>query len=139
MSTPVEKELIDLEKRYWRAMQDGDVPTMSLLTDFPCLITGAQGLGNIDEQTFAQMMANPGYKIERFDLGDDVQIKLLRDDVAIVAYKVHEELTVEDKPVTLDATESSTWVLRNGQWRCAQHTESIVGDPFGRDRQVSST
>jgi hypothetical protein len=35
----------------------------------------------------------------------------------------------------LDAADSSTWVRRNGRWLCALHTEAILGDPFGRDRQ----
>jgi len=47
---------------------------------------------------------------------------------------VHEELTVEGKPVTLDAADASTWVRRDGRWVCALHTESLRGDPFGRDR-----
>jgi hypothetical protein len=133
-STAIEKELLDLEKRYWRAIQDKDVAAAARLTDFPCIITGAQGLGRIDEQTFLQVMKDPRYTIHRFELSEDTQVRLLQDDVAVVAYKVHEELTVEGKPVALDATDSSTWVRRNGQWRCALHTEAIAGDPFGRDR-----
>jgi hypothetical protein len=62
-------------------------------------------------------------------------VRLLGDDVAIVAYQVHEELTVDGKPVTLDAADSSTWVRRDGRWLCALHTEAIAGDPFGRDRK----
>src|SRR6266540_6516732 len=38
------------------------------------------------------------------------------------------------KPVELDAADASTWVRRNGKWLCALHTESLKGDPFGRDR-----
>jgi len=137
-STTVEKELLDLEKRYWRAIQDGDLATATQLTDFPCIVTGAQGLGRVDEQSFAAMMKNPTYKIHRVDLSGDAQVRLLKDDVAVVAYKVHEELTVEGKPVKLDATDSSTWIRRDGQWRCALHSEAITGDPFGRDRAGSA-
>jgi hypothetical protein len=68
----------------------------------------------------------------------DPQVRLLRDDVAILAYKVHEDLTVESKAVTLDAADASTWVRRNEGWICALHTESILGDPFGRDRPASN-
>jgi Domain of unknown function (DUF4440) len=130
----LEKELLDLEKRYWGAIKDKDVATAARLTDFPCIITGAQGIGQVDEQTFAQLMKNPTYTIQRVELGDDARVRLIDDDVAVVAYKVHEELTVDGKPVSLDATDASTWVRRKGQWRCALHTEAIVGDPFGRDR-----
>jgi hypothetical protein len=54
--------------------------------------------------------------------------------VAVLVYNVHEELTVDGKPVTIDAADASTWVRRNGRWVCALHTESLKGDPFGRDR-----
>jgi hypothetical protein len=62
------------------------------------------------------------------------EVRLLGGDVAVLAYTVHEELTVEGKRVTLDAADASTWVRRDGRWVCALHTESLRGDPFGRDR-----
>ena len=131
----IEAELLDLEKRYWQALKDQDVDAAMRLTDEPCIITGAQGIGLIDRKTLAEMMKATSYTLNHFVLKDGAQVRLLREDVAIVAYEVHEELTVEGKPVTLDAADSSTWVRRNGRWLCALHTEAILGDPFGRDRQ----
>jgi uncharacterized protein (TIGR02246 family) len=130
----LEKELVDLEKQYWRALKDRDVNAAMQLTDFPCIVTGAQGIGRVDKPTFATMMTDPPYTIHRVELGDDAHVRLLTDDVAVLAYKVHEELTVDGKRVTLDAADSSTWICRDGHWLCALHTEAIVGDPFGRDR-----
>jgi uncharacterized protein (TIGR02246 family) len=131
----IEAELLDLEKRYWQAIQDQDVDAAMRLTDEPCIVTGAQGIGLIDRKTLAAMMKATNYTLNRFVLKDGAQVRLLQDDVAIVAYQVYEELTVDGKPVMLDAADSSTWVRRNGGWLCALHTESIAGDPFGRDRQ----
>ena len=131
----IEAELLDLEKRYWQALKDQDVDAALRLTDEPCILTGAQGVGMIDHKTLAAMMKDASYTLNRFVLKDGAQVRFLRDDVAIVAYQVHEELTVEGKPVTLDAADASTWVRRNGRWLCALHTEAIAGDPFGRDRQ----
>jgi hypothetical protein len=37
----------------------------------------------------------------------DAQVRLLRDDVAVLVYNVHEELTVDGQPVTMDAASSS--------------------------------
>jgi ketosteroid isomerase-like protein len=130
----IEAELLDLEKRYWQALKDQDVDAAMRLTDEPCIVTGAQGIGLIDHKTLAAMIQASSYTLNRFVLKDGAQVRLLRDDVAIVAYQVHEELTVDGKPVTLDAADSSTWVRRNGRWLCALHTEAIAGDPFGRDR-----
>ncbi len=106
------------------------------LTDDPCIITGSQGIARVDRQLFARIMQAATWTIHTFELSDEMQARLLRDDVAIVAYKVREELTVEGKPVTLEAADSSTWVRRDGHWVCALHTEAIAGDPFGRDRQM---
>jgi uncharacterized protein (TIGR02246 family) len=131
----IEDELLTLEKRYWQALQDQDMDAALRLTDDPCLVTGAQGVGLIDHKTFAAMMKDPNWTLKRFELKEGAQVRLLRDDVAIVAYQVHEELTVDGKPVSLDAADSSTWVRRDGRWLCAMHTESLAGDPFGRDRQ----
>ena len=64
----------------------------------------------------------------------DVHVQSLGENVAAIGYKVHEELTVDGKPLTLDAADASTWVKEDGRWLCAMHTESLLGDPFGRDR-----
>jgi hypothetical protein len=60
---------------------------------------------------------------------------MLGDDIAVLAYNVREEATVDGKRVTLDAADASTWRRRDGHRVCALHTESLKGDPWGRDRQ----
>jgi uncharacterized protein (TIGR02246 family) len=129
-----EKELLELEKKYWQAMKDKDVDTVMRLTDEPCTIAGPQGIATIPKQALAAMVKAATYTLHDFDVKDDVQVRLLRDDVAVLAYKVREKLTVEGKPVTIDAADASTWIKRDGRWVCALHTESILGDHFGRDR-----
>lgn len=127
-------QLLDCERRYWQALKDGDVDAAMSLTDFPCILTNAQGVGRVDAESFEAMLKSPSYIIHRFELDDDAKVRALGDDVAVVAYQVHEELTVDGEPITLDAADSSTWVRRDGRWRCALHSEAIAGDPFGRDR-----
>jgi uncharacterized protein (TIGR02246 family) len=133
----LEQELLDLEKQYWQAIKNKDVEAAMRLTDDPCFVTGAQGIGRIDRKRLAAMMQAAPYTLHDFTMQDDAQVRLLGDDVAILAYNVHEELTVDGKSVTLDAADSSTWVRRDGRWVCALHTEAIAGDPFGRDRRQS--
>jgi uncharacterized protein (TIGR02246 family) len=131
---PIETQLADFEKQYWQAIKDRDVQAAMRLTDDPCIVTGAQGVARISRQAFAGMLQAEGWTLHQFDLSD-LQVRLLGDDVAIIAYKVKEVLTVEGKPVTLEAADSSTWVRRDGQWLCALHTEAVLGDAFGRDRR----
>ncbi len=132
-----EKQIIELEHQFWQALKDQDVEAAQRLTDETCLVTGAQGVMSINREQLAQMMHSGGYTMNGFQV-EDPQVRMVGDDVAIVAYKVREDLTVEGKPVTLEAADASTWIRRDGQWLCALHTESIKGDPFGRDRRQAS-
>jgi len=117
-------------------MKDGDAEVVARLSDDPCVVAGAQGVGQIDRAALAQMLRAATYKLQEFELTNPI-VRALSDDVAVLAYKVHEELTVDGKGVSLDAADSSTWVRRDGRWVCAVHTESLAGDPFGRDRRAS--
>ena len=135
MSTQTaEKELVQLEKQYWQALKEKDVETAVRLNDDPAIVTGAQGVVSIGPDAFKGMMMDSSWSLHDYDLSD-MQVQLLSDDVAIVAYKVTENLTVEGKPVKIEAADSSTWVRRGGRWVCALHTEAIAGDPWGRDRR----
>jgi hypothetical protein len=139
-SQRLENELLGLEKQYWQALKDNDVDAALRLTDDPCIVAGPQGVASFDKVSFERMMRGPStWKLRSFELGDDAKIQVLGDDVAVLAYQVHEELIVDGKPVTLDASESSTWVRRDGRWVCAMHAEAIKGDPFGRDRRAAAS
>jgi hypothetical protein len=133
-TTGLARELLALERQYWKAIQERDAETAMRLSDETCLLAGAQGVRKLDRQTLGRMTAQMGLTIDSVRLGDDAQVLQLTDDVAVLAYQVHEELTVDGKTVVLDAADASTWVKRDGAWRCALHTESLAGDPFGRDR-----
>lgn len=134
----IEQELLALENRYWQAQKEKDGVAAVELTDEGCLIAGAQGVLAIDKSTLVGMMQDASWTIDDYSIGDEVQVRLLDADTAILAYKVHEELTVDGEPVTIDAADTSAWVRRDGRWLCALHTESISGDPFGRDRAVAA-
>ena len=133
-NTSLGKELLDLEKQYWQAMKEKDADAAMRLTDEECIVNGAQGVGRINRRVLSDMLQSAPYTLHSFELKEP-EVHQVRDDVAILAYNVHEELTVDGRRVKLDAADASTWVRRDGRWLCALHTESITGDPFGRDRK----
>jgi ketosteroid isomerase-like protein len=137
MPSATENEIIAIERQYWQALQDGDIDTIMQLTADPCIVAGAQGVGSLSHEVFRKMMQSSEWTIDSFEL-TDIQVLAPRDDLAVVAYKVKEVLTVQGKSVTLDASDASTWVRRDGRWLCLLHTESISGDAFGRDRSEST-
>ena len=125
------RELLKLEKQYWNAIKDRDSSTATSLSDDPCVVVGAQGVGEVDKATLGKMLEGAKYELKDFAFGD-VHMRQVSDDVVAVAYKVHEDLVVDGESVKLEAFDSSVWVRRDGKWVCAVHTESPAGDPFGR-------
>jgi uncharacterized protein (TIGR02246 family) len=126
-------DILALEHRFWQTMIDKDAAAGAALCAEPCIVTGGQGVGRIDRKTFTKMMEGGTWTLRAYSFSD-VKVEKFSDDVAVIAYKVREELTVDGKPLTMDAADASTWVRRDGQWLCALHTESVLGDPYGRDR-----
>jgi hypothetical protein len=137
-TTRIDTEILDLERRYWEAMRARDVRTAISLTDFPCLIAGASGVRSVEQSTYEKMMTGASWQIHEFEIEDGAEVRQLTDDVAVIGYRVREEMTVDGNPVTLRAADSSVWVRREGGWRCAAHTEAVAGDAFGRQQAASS-
>lgn len=136
MTTDVQ-ELVELEYEYWQAIKEMDMPTLLRLTDDPCIVVGPQGHAVIHHATYKSMMDNSQWKLLNYKLSD-VQAHMIHQDVAAVAYKLWEEFDLSGERVTLEAADSSVWVRKNEQWVCSVHTESVLGDPFGRDRKPTA-
>ena len=136
MTGTTEKDLIALERKYWDAMITKDVDTAVRMSDDPCYIAGAQGVSQISNDQYRKLMTDGKWTLHSYTM-DRILARQVSADVAVVAYTVTEQLTVDGKPLTLTANDSSTWVRRGGEWKCALHTEAVAGDPFGRDKKPS--
>jgi hypothetical protein len=79
-----------------------------------------------------QMLSGAAWTLESYSY-ENFNVQPLDDNTVIAGYKVSEQLTVEGQPVTLTAFDTSLWRREGGGWTCALHTESLAGDPFGRD------
>ena len=121
----IKKELLKLERQYWQAMKDKNIEAAMSLTDYPCIIAGPQGVGSIGKKEFSSMMKASPYSLKRFTIKNNAQVRLLSPDVAVLAYEVREELSMNGKIVKHDTFDSSTWVKRHDHWVCAMHTESF--------------
>ena len=140
MTTPAkQQELLEVERRFWNAIQQKDAQGTARMTDDGCIVVGAQGLSAIDQKTMAQLTAEGKWELQQYSFDEqNAQVRFLSDDVAIVAYKVNERVAIDGQTLPIEANDSSVWVRRDGEWRCALHTESLAGDPYGRDRAPAS-
>ena len=141
MATPaatstIEQEMTALENQYWTAMKEKDVEAAQRATTDPCVVAGASGVASVNANLFAEMMKGANWELKGFKL-DDVIVQPITDDVRIIAYKVREDLVVDGKPLSMDAADTSVWVRKGETWTCALHTESVLGDAYGRDRTPS--
>ncbi|MES2359046.1 MAG: nuclear transport factor 2 family protein [Gemmatimonadota bacterium] len=131
-----EQEIQKLETAFWSAMQSKDGAGAARMTDDGCIVAGAQGVSAIDAKAMAKMTTEGGWELTHFEFDPKtVQVRFLADDIAIIAYSVSETVLLDGKSLSLKANDASVWVRRDGEWRCALHTESVAGDPFGRQNQ----
>lgn len=128
-------ELMEHERRFWDAIQHRNIAAVVAMTDEECIVVGAQGVATITPARMAKMTEEGTWELVQWNFdANSMQVRFLGEDVAMVAYRVSESLIVDGKPLLLHANDSSVWVRRDGKWLCAMHTESLAGDPFGRDR-----
>ena len=133
------EKVLEIERRFWNAMKEKDGNAAAQMTDDGCIVVGAQGVSAIDRATMGKLTVEGNWDLEQYAFDEkNAQVKFIGDDVAIVAYKVNEKVVVDGQRLPVDANDSSVWVRRNGEWLCALHTESLAGDPFGRDKQIGN-
>src|ERR1700693_223638 len=101
-TTTIESELVDLENQYWQAIKNKDVKAAMQLTDSQCIVAGAQGVASIDREAFAGMLMGGTWTLNEFEFVGDVEVRALTDDVAVVAYQVWEEITVDGPPLMFE-------------------------------------
>lgn len=132
-----EHALFEHEREFWNAMKQKDGRRTARMTDEHCIVVGAQGVSAIDGPTMERLTVEGNWTIEQFSFDEEgAQVQFIGNDVAIIAYNVNERVVIDGKTLPIDANDSSVWVRRNGEWLCALHTESLSGDPFGRDKRA---
>ena len=90
-------------------------------------------MGEVSNTTIGQMLQSDAWTLKAYEFSD-VKVLTPTPDTAIIAYHVTEELDVEGKPLTLEANDATVWLRQDGGWVSVLHTESVAGDPIGRDK-----
>ena len=118
--------IVKLEKTFWQSMVDKDADkAMSLIAD-QCLITGPMGAMRSDPADYKRMTEEGAWELDAFEFSE-VQVIFPVEDTAIIAYKVHQTGTMKGQEMDLNCADSTTWVRDGREWKCALHTETIVG------------
>lgn len=126
-STPTSDEIIALEKSYWDAMKAKDGGRTAALSGETSLVTGAQGVMSIAKAKMGAMTEEGGWALHSYTF-DNVEVTTPAPNVAIIAYTVRQNVTMNGKTAELRAADSSTWVKGTNGWQCHAHSEAFLDD-----------
>lgn len=115
-----------LEKSFWQSMVDKDADKAAAMIADECLVTGPQGAMRIGPEQYKKMTEEGQWTLDEFEFSD-VNVVFPNEDTGIIAYKVHQQGTLKGEEMDVNCADSSTWVRDGGQWKCALHTETILG------------
>jgi ketosteroid isomerase-like protein len=120
-------ELIGLEKKFWQSMVNEDIEAALSMLAEPSLMVSSQGIMKFDHDEFRRMLEKGTMVIKSFEL-NDMNVIFPSEDTALVTYKAKQSVSTRGKPGQLnqEMTDSSVWTRKNGEWRCAMHTETPV-------------
>ena len=125
------RELLALEKQYWNAIMEKDARTATSLSDDPCVVVDAPGCGRGGQtdpyQDDGGREVRPGGILARGRAHASDPRRRRR-----FGLQGQGDLVVDGEKVKLEAFDSSVSVRRGKKWVCVIHTESLAGDPFGR-------
>jgi ketosteroid isomerase-like protein len=124
-ANPSRDDIIALEKSYWDAMKAKDGSRTAQLSADPALVTGVQGVMSIAKSKMGKMTQEGNWTLESYSF-DDIEVATPTPDVAIIAYTVNQQVTMNGKSQTLRAADSSTWIRRGDEWQCHAHSETIL-------------
>lgn len=123
-------EIERLETRFWQSMVDKDAKTAGAMIADEALVTGPMGTMKIDPAKYEKMTRDGQWTLDKFTFSD-VDVVFPSDDVAIIAYQVHQTGEMKGERMDMQCADSSTWVRDGDAWKCALHTETILGKPGG--------
>ena len=119
----MENQILELEKKYWSAMESQDFNTVKSLTRFPCVIAGQDGVKSIDEASFKKMFeSGKGKQLNVLNISNE-EIQVMNDN-AVIAYLIELEYNVDGQKSSVKCACASAWIKENNHWLCSLHTES---------------
>jgi ketosteroid isomerase-like protein len=120
--------IVALEKKFWQLMKDKDSKGAAALIADDGLVTGPQGVIRMTPAKYEEMTRDGKWTLDDYEFSE-MDVVFAGEDVAVIAYKVHQTGTVGDDDMDMNCIDSSTWVRKGSEWKCALHTE-IVLDGF---------
>jgi hypothetical protein len=122
---PTRDEVIALEKSYWEAIKRKDGTRTAALSGKTSLVTGARGVTRIPKEKMGKMTEEGNWTLESYAF-EDIEVSTPSPDVALIAYTVRQDVTMDGKSDSLRAADSSVWIRGVDGWECHAHSEAFL-------------
>ena len=121
MTTP--DEIMELERRFWQAMQDMDLDAaVALLDAQPTSVTGG-GVHHFNPDQYRAMALAGNARITSFELFDE-QVVFPLPDVAVATYTARQCFSMDGERHEMMVYDTTTWVRKGDRWLACAHTET---------------
>lgn len=118
-----QKDIMELERRFWQAMVDMDVETAISLLDGESVSVAGGGIHHFSPAEYKEMALAGNARITAFKFSDD-RVIFPTPEVAIAAYKADQSFTMGGKSHDMVVYDTTTWIRKDGKWVASAHTET---------------
>lgn len=120
-------EAMNFEKKYWNCLENNDIEMAIKMSDFPVLLAGPQGTKLTDEIEYRKncdSMDSAQMKVHELK---NFQARELSDGVVSLIYEArYDFIPPGQTPQPMHMACASTWVKKDGQWKCSMHVETTL-------------
>ena len=118
-------EIMELERRFWQAMQDMDIEAAVALLDEPSTSVSGWGVHHFGPAEYKAMALSGTARITAFEFSGERVIFPL-PDVAVATYTAKQSFTMDGKRHEMVVYDTTTWVRKGGRWLACAHTETAA-------------
>ena len=122
---PTTDEIVASRRSYWDAMKSKDGQKTAALSGKSWLVTGTQGVMRIEKDKMREMTEEGNWTLKSYAF-DDVEVSTPPPDVALIAYTVSQNVTMDGKAKKMRAADSSVWIRGSNGWECHAHSETVL-------------
>lgn len=125
MEPDLKQTMYDLETAFWSAMRDRDGAAAAELCADTVVTIDAQGVSTLSTEEMQQKLETGERTPGRFYFSE-IHVTSPSPDVAVIGYRVKQEVTVEGQDKTFTAAQCATWVYAVDRWLCHARCESAL-------------
>jgi hypothetical protein len=118
-------EILALETSYWDAIKHKNGTETAKLSGKNALVSSTQGVRNIPKDKMGAMTESGPLTLNAHEL-DEVSVVTPAKDVAIIAYKAKQTMTMEGEKRDMTTAHISTWIMGAEGWECHAHSQTPV-------------